>query len=321
MSRIVIAGAGAFGTALATALARDGAQVMLWARDAEHAAEMARVRENARRLPGVSLPEGVEPTADLRPKGAEALLIAVPMQAMAGFVADHRTALAGGPLVACCKGVALDTLEGPATMLARLCDGAEVALLSGPGFAADIGRGLPTGMTLAAGAPALAERLQRLLSTPVLRLYRSTDPVGVELGGALKNVVAIAAGIAIGAGLGDSARAALITRGHAEMLRLAQARGAEPATLSGLSGFGDLVLTCTSEKSRNFRYGQALGAGLTFDAATTVEGAATARAVARLASEIGVEMPITAMVAALLDERLSIAQAVEALLARPLTDE
>jgi glycerol-3-phosphate dehydrogenase (NAD(P)+) len=240
---------------------------------------------------------------------------------MAGFLAEQGDRVAAAPLIACSKGVSLDTLEGPATMLARLSPDAGVALLSGPGFAADIARGLPTGMTLAAEDPDLAFRMQELLSTQVLRLYRSTDPVGVELGGALKNVVAIAAGITVGAGLGDSARAALITRGHAEMLRLALVLGAQAETLSGLSGFGDLVLTCTSEKSRNFRYGLALGAAEPFDTTTTVEGAATARAVARLAGKIGVDMPITAMVAAVLDEHLTIPQAVEALMARPLKEE
>lgn len=321
MSRIVIAGAGAFGTALAMAFARDGAQVDLWARNPEHAKAMAAEGENRRRLPGVAFPEGIRICSTLDSRGADAVLLAMPMQAMAGFLATNGAGLVGAPLVACSKGVSLETLEGPATMLERLRPGADVALLSGPGFAADIARGLPTGMTIASQDADLAHGLQELLSTASLRLYRSTDPVGVELGGALKNVVAIAAGITIGAGLGDSARAALITRGHAEMLRLAQDRGAQPETLSGLSGFGDLVLTCTSEKSRNFRYGLALGAGESFDTATTVEGAATARAVARLAAEQGLDMPITTMVAAVLDERLTIPQAVEALMARPLKEE
>lgn len=321
MSRIVVAGAGAFGTALAVALARDGAEVALWARDAAQAAAIAAARENAARLPGVMLPEGVRVTARLDATGADAALLAMPMQALAGFLDEHAPALGAAPLVACMKGISLDTLEGPSGLIARGCPGAAVAVLSGPGFAAELAAGLPTGLTLAADDPALAKRLQALLSTAALRLYRSTDPVGVELGGALKNVIAIAAGIAIGAGLGDSARAALITRGHAEMLRLALAHGAQAETLSGLSGFGDLVLTCTSEKSRNFRYGLALGAGAPFDAKATVEGAATARAVARLAAREGIEMPITAMVAAVLDGRLGIAQAVEALMARPLREE
>jgi glycerol-3-phosphate dehydrogenase (NAD(P)+) len=319
MRRIVIGGAGAFGTALAVAYARDGAEVVLWARDPARARDIAVARENRARLPGVPLPDAIEVVTEFPVARADAILLAMPMQEMAGFLG--AVALGDGPLVACSKGVSLETLEGPATLLARLCPGAEVTVLSGPGFAADIARELPTGLTLAAFVPEVATRLQQILSTPALRLYSSADPVGVELGGALKNVVAIAAGIAIGAGLGDSARAALITRGHAEMLRVALARGALAQTLSGLSGFGDLVLTCTSEKSRNFRFGLALGAGQPFDAATTVEGAASARAMARLAAQIGVEMPITAMVAAVIDGHLGIAQAVEALMARPLKEE
>lgn len=321
MRRIFIAGAGAFGTALAVAYARDGAEVVLWARDPARAHAIAAARENRARLPGVRLPAGVAVVSDFRSEGADAILLAIPMQEMAGFMATQAQAIGPGPIVACSKGVSLLTLEGPATLLARMCPKADAAVLSGPGFAADIAAGLPTGMTLAAQRPGLAARMQQILSTQHLRLYSSTDPVGVELGGALKNVIAIAAGITMGAGLGDSARAALITRGHAEMLRLALARGARAQTLSGLSGFGDLVLTCTSEKSRNFRFGLALGKGVPFDQATTVEGAATARAVARLAAKIGVDMPITAMVAAVLDGQIDIRHAVDMLLARPLKEE
>lgn len=321
MSRIVIAGSGAFGTALAVALARDGADVILWARDPDRAAEMSLTRENRTRLPGVALPASIGITARFDATGADAVLLAMPMQEMAHAVSSLVPALGDAALVACSKGVSLDTLEGPATLLSRQHSGRDVAVLSGPGFAFDIARGLPTGMTIAAERADLAARLQGLLSTRLLRLYSSTDPVGVELGGALKNVVAIAAGVAIGAGLGDSARAALVTRGHAEMLRLAVARGARAQTLSGLSGLGDLILTCTSEKSRNFRFGLALGRGQDFDGATTVEGAATARAVARLAASIGVEMPITEMVAAVLDGRIGTGAAIAALLARPLKEE
>ncbi|MCB1399371.1 MAG: glycerol-3-phosphate dehydrogenase, partial [Rhodobacteraceae bacterium] len=166
-----------------------------------------------------------------------------------------------------------------------------------------------------------AAALQALLSTPSLRLYRTTDTIGAELGGALKNVIAIAAGVVIGAGLGDSARAALMTRGFAEMNRLAIALGAQPDTLAGLSGLGDLVLTCTSMQSRNFRFGHALGAGEAFDTATTVEGAATSKAVAAMAARRGLDLPVAQMVAALVDRRITIAEAVQALLSRPLKQE
>jgi glycerol-3-phosphate dehydrogenase (NAD(P)+) len=219
--------------------------------------------------------------------------------------------------VACCKGVDLTTLIGPASLIRKACPDAQAAILTGPSFAADIARGLPTALTLAGADQAL----QRLLSTPNLRLYRSDDVIGAELGGALKNVIAIAAGVVIGAGLGESARAALMTRGFSEMSRLALSLGAHAETLAGLSGLGDLVLTCTSAQSRNFRFGQALGAGQPFDASVTVEGAATARAAARLAAQSGIDMPITAMIAALLAERITLPQAITALLTRPLKQE
>lgn len=316
MSGIAVLGAGAFGTALAVALA--GQPVTLWARDP---GDMQQSRENRARLPGVPLPGHITVTDDMADMREEIVLLAVPMQQMAGFLAAHGAALAGRRLVACSKGVDLATGFGPSGVIAAALPGACPAMLTGPSFATDIARGLPTALTLACADEAEGIALQHALSTGVLRLYRTTDIVGAELGGALKNVVAIAAGMVMGAGLGDSARAALMTRGYAEMTRLALALGARAETLAGLSGFGDLVLTCTSEKSRNFRYGQALGRGEAFDSAATVEGVATARAAAELAARHGVEMPITTMVAAILDGKMTVAQATRALLARPLKEE
>jgi glycerol-3-phosphate dehydrogenase (NAD(P)+) len=196
-------------------------------------------------------------------------------------------------------------------------------VLTGPSFAADIAAGLPTALTLACAEPDLGARLQAQLSTPTLRLYRTEDVTGAELGGALKNVIAIACGAAMGAGLGASARAALMTRGFAEMNRMAQALGAAPATLAGLSGFGDLVLTCTSEGSRNYRFGMGLAESRAqgTEADETVEGAATARAAAERARRLGVEMPITEAVVAVLDGRMALNEAMETLLARPLREE
>ena len=319
---IGIVGAGAFGTALAVALGQAGREVTLWARDAAHVDEMARTRANAARLPGVKLPETVTVTAEIGDlKGCEAVLLSVPMQTLAGFLASHRAALDGLPLVACCKGVELSTGLGPTGIIEELIPSAMPAILTGPSFAADIARALPTALTLACADTETGARLQKLLSTRSLRLYRSADTRGAELGGALKNVIAIASGVVMGAGLGDSARAALMTRGFAEMVRFAQANGAETETLTGLSGLGDLVLTCTSELSRNFRFGRALGRGEAFDPAITVEGVATARAVSNIAETLEFEMPITTMVAALVDGRCSIAEAAEALLARPLKEE
>jgi glycerol-3-phosphate dehydrogenase (NAD(P)+) len=312
---VAVIGAGAFGTALACALT----PCTLWAR--EGADTIAQARENIRRLPGVPLPDGVTVTGELSDVTADTLLLALPMQALRPFVLAHADMLAGRVLVACAKGVDLDTLQGPTGVLRAALPDARVAILTGPSFADDIARGLPTALTLACDDPDLGRALQARLSTPTLRLYRNPDVIGAELGGALKNVIAIAAGVVIGAGLGESARAALIARGYAEMQRLSLALGARAETLAGLSGLGDLVLTCGSSKSRNFRYGMALGAGREFDTSVTVEGVATARAVTRLATAKGIDMPLTAMVAALSNGTITLERARAALLARPLTDE
>ncbi len=310
---IGVVGAGAFGTALAVALGREGREVRLWARDVTRLAG-----GQSARLPGVNLPKTVSVTAEISDLiGADAVLLTLPMQALRGFLAEHPV-LDGVALVACCKGVDLTTLKGPTALIEAACPNSAFAILTGPSFAADIARGLPTALTLAS---ADGEALQHLLSTPTLRLYRTTDVIGAELGGALKNVIAIAAGIVIGAGLGDSARAALMTRGYAEMTRLALALGAKAETLAGLSGFGDLVLTCTSAQSRNFRYGQALGAGERFDPTVTVEGAATAKAVSDMAKSLQIDMPITSMIAAVIDHHITLPQAISALLSRPLKQE
>ncbi|MES2143378.1 MAG: NAD(P)-binding domain-containing protein, partial [Pseudomonadota bacterium] len=213
---IGIAGAGAFGTALAVALARNGREVMLWARDPTQVAALAATRRNERHLPGVVLPANVSATAEIASlAGSDVVLLAVPMQVLGRFLATRAPNLNGKSLVACCKGIDLQTGAGPSATMAAHCPMSARALLTGPGFAADIARGLPTALTLAGGS----EALQHLLSTPSLRLYTTDDVVGAELGGALKNVVAIAAGIVIGAGLGASARAALMSRGFAEMVR------------------------------------------------------------------------------------------------------
>lgn len=315
---IGVVGAGAFGTALAVALGREGRAVRLWARDATHIAEIARTGVNKARLPGVTLPKTVSVTSEITDLNqAEAVLLSLPMQALRGFLRDNP-GLNGLPLVACCKGMDLTTLKGPTALIEAACPDSPFAILTGPSFAADIARGLPTALTLAC---AEGEALQHLLSTPTLRLYRTTDVIGAELGGALKNVIAIAAGIVMGAGLGDSARAALMTRGYAEMTRLALALGGRAETLAGLSGFGDLVLTCTSAQSRNFRFGQALGAGLAFDPSVTVEGAATAKAVSTMAKTMQIDMPITSMIAALILNQITLPQAITALLSRPLKQE
>lgn len=319
---IGIVGAGAFGTALAIALANGGRRVSLWARDEAVAQRLCLTRRNDRYLPEVALPENVSVTARMGElSGAGTVLLATPMQQMAELLSLWKERLDGRALVSCAKGIDLSTGLGAAEIIRRACPAALPALLTGPSFAADIARGLPTALTLACADERRGEMLQAELSTPGLRLYLTDDIAGAELGGALKNVIAIAAGVVIGAGLGDSARAALVTRGFAEMQRLAAAFGARPDTLVGLSGLGDLILTCTSDLSRNFRYGRALGRGEDFDPAITVEGAATAPAAAALARRHGVDMPVTDMVAALVARKLGVAEAMDALLNRPLKRE
>lgn len=318
---IGVAGAGAFGTALALALVRKGLEVTLWARDEQQVVTMQSQRENARYLPGIILPKPIQITHDasvLAP--ARAILLAIPMQSLAGFLQSNGAALAGQPLIACCKGIDLHSLQGPSAVIAAYAPRACIGVLTGPSFAIDIAKGLPTALTLAC-APPQGAVLQELLSTPTLRLYLSQDVIGAELGGALKNVIAIAAGVVMGAGLGASARAAIMTRGFVEMQRLVQVLGGRAETLNGLSGFGDLVLTCASEQSRNFRYGLALGAKTGFDPAITVEGKSTAQAVARLCTAKGIEMPITQMIAALVAGDITLDRAVSQLMSRPLTKE
>ena len=315
---VSVLGAGAFGTALAISLAGKG-PVTLWARDA---GDMAKRRENTKRLPGCPFPDTLTVTDSLdQASAAKILLLAVPMQRLRSVLEDHKGALHGKHLVACCKGIEISSGVGPVSVITQTIPDATAAILTGPSFAADIARGLPTALTLACADAKAGKYLQAELTTANLRLYRTTDTIGAELGGALKNVVAIASGAAIGAGLGESARAALMTRGYAEMQRLAAHLKAEPTTLAGLSGFGDLTLNCTSEQSRNYRLGQSLGQGTPFDPSTTVEGAATARAVDALACEAALDMPITRAVAGLLDNQLDVAGAMKSLLTRPLKEE
>ena len=319
---IAVLGAGAFGTALAVAFARDGKPVVVWARDPALASQMQAGRENRKRLPGVAFPDGLRVTGDIdEVRRADTVLLACPAQSVAGLIQTHSRLFDGKSAVACAKGIDLTTGLGTCGVIEKHLPSARAAILSGPSFAADIGRGLPTALTIAASSEAASKALQHQLSTKMLRLYRSTDTRGVEFGGALKNVIAIACGGCIGAGLGDSARASLITRGFAEMLRLATKMGARRETLMGLSGIGDLTLTCTSELSRNYRLGLALGRGEDIDPSVTVEGVATAQATAHLSQRLGVEMPICDAVARITDGRSSVEEAINGLLLRPLRAE
>lgn len=318
---VAVLGAGAFGTALAISLAASR-DVVLWSRSAGQVRRMRRERQNALRLPGQVFPDRMQVTADFAEAAQHpTLLVAVPMQNLRDLLTGQARFLGARTLVACCKGIEIDSGLGPVAVISQVLRDAVPALLTGPSFAADIARGLPTALTLACADDGRARALQMLLTTESLRLYRTTDTIGAELGGALKNVMAIASGVVIGAGLGDSARAALMTRGYAEMQRMALALGARPETLAGLSGFGDLALTCMSEQSRNFRLGLALGRQQDFDASVTVEGAATAHAVAAMSERLTLDMPITLCVQALLRQRLTPGEAMEQLLARPLRAE
>ncbi len=322
MKRIGVIGAGAFGTALGCAMARGGHDVVLWGRDLKQVERMQTSRENARYLPGIELPRNLSATPHVEDlQTASVLLLVVPAQTLAGFLQVYGGLLPNCPLVLCAKGIETETglLQ---SQIARHYGGAsEIAVLSGPGFASEIATGKPTALSIACEDSQVGMHLQKALSSSSLRLYLSRDVIGVQLGGALKNVYAIACGLAVGANLGESARAALMTRGFAEMSKLAHRMGAQAETLTGLSGLGDLALTCGSQQSRNFAFGEALGRLGAFTQGQTVEGIATAQATIALARQQGVEMPVAKAVADVLDGTLTIPQALQTLMARPLKAE
>lgn len=325
---IAVIGAGAFGTALAGVFARSGAPVTLLGRDEIAMATMQADRENPKSLPGVSLPPSLVATADPACLAtANTVLLAVPSQQIRNAARLHRDHLSADTnLVICAKGIEQASGSFLADVVKQEVDNVTIAVLSGPGFAADIARRLPTAMTLACLDADRAEKLTQQLSSSTFRLYASTDVTGVEIGGALKNVLAIACGIVEGRGLGESARAALIARGLAELGRFSSSYGGRPETIAGLSGLGDLVLTATSHQSRNMRFGLALGRGATPASlmapdAPLSEGAFTATIAAKISRERQIPMPITECVARILDGTLSIDNAIDALMNRPLTKE
>ena len=321
-----IIGAGAWGTALAQALAGDGTTVVIWAREAELVGELNADHTNSLFLPGITLSPNIHATANLAGLAKlPVLLLVTPAQHLAGVLAD----LPGysGDLVLCAKGIEAGTGRLMAEVAAEAAPQAALAVLSGPTFAHEVAAGLPTAVTLACGqGEAQWQRLAPLLSRPALRPYYSDDVIGAEIGGAVKNVLAIACGVVAGLGLGQNARAALIARGYAEMLRFGLARGGRTETLAGLCGLGDLVLTCSSTASRNFSLGLALGSGQSAEQAlaeknSVAEGAHTAPVLARLAAEAGIDMPIVSAVDALLRGAAPARQVVAELLARPLKAE
>ncbi len=321
VDRIAVVGAGAWGVALANVGARAGRAITLVARDQKAAAAIAETRESPR-LPGVAIEGGVRIAAAVEPR-SEAVLLAVPAQALRA-VAKTLTVAAGTPVIAAAKGIEQQTLAFMTEIIADTVPHAVPAILSGPSFALDVARGLPTAVTLAAQDPAQAQSLAQAIGVPAFRVYHSTDVRGVEIGGAAKNVLAIAAGIVAGKKLGASAAAALTTRGFAELARFGAAFGARPATLMGLAGLGDLILTCSSAQSRNYSLGVALGQGAAPQAAGSgklAEGVFTASALVALGQREGVEMPISTAVAAVLAGKLTVDTAIEALLMRPFRAE
>jgi glycerol-3-phosphate dehydrogenase (NAD(P)+) len=325
IEKITVLGGGAWGTALALTAARGGRAVTLWEQDAANAAHLERKRES-RFLPGVKLDDNIAVTRDLAVAAkSDAILLAVPAQVVRSVV----TALAPSlpvrtPLVVCAKGIEHGTRKFMSEIVAECAGDAVPAILSGPSFAADVAHGLPTAVTLAASDADIAAALAQAIGAGTFRPYHSTDVRGVELGGAAKNVLAIAAGIVAGRALGASAAAALITRGFAELTRFGKAYGARTETMMGLSGLGDLILTCSSPQSRNFSFGVALGKGETPATAAhgkLAEGAFTAPVLLEMARAKDVDMPISAAVAALLAGKLTVDAAIESLLSRPIKAE
>ena len=321
ISHISVLGGGAWGTALAQTCARAGRDVTLWEFDAGNAEHLATQRES-RYLPGVKLDAAIKVTPALAEAAkADAILLVVPAQAMRSVMASlAQTMAANTPLIACAKGIEHGTHKFMTEIIAECAPKAVPAILSGPSFAADVARGLPTAVTIAAAEAGIAEALAHALNSGTFRPYHSTDIRGVEVGGAVKNVLAIASGIVTGRGLGASASAALTTRGFAELVRFGRAVGARAETMMGLSGLGDLILTCSSPQSRNFSYGVALGKGVKPDG-KLAEGAFTAPVLLEMARAQNIEMPISAAIAAMLTNQMSVDQAIGSLLTRPLKSE
>ena len=324
---ISVIGSGAWGTALALAAARAGRKVTLWSRDAAQAEEMQVKRENYRRLPGVKLPDTIRITSSLKEAtdAGRAILLVVPAQALRDMTLALSLVMKRGiPLIVCAKGIDRQSGEFMSEIVTDAIRGVMPAILSGPSFAQDVAQGLPTAVVLAAPLGEIAEALAKALSSSSFRVYHSSDVRGVEIGGAAKNVLAIAAGIVEGRGLGESARAALISRGFAELRRFAESYNAKPETLIGLAGLGDLVLTAGSLKSRNFAFGHDLGRGLSVfqsGGGRLAEGVYTARVLNDMARARGIEMPVTEAVSAILEGGLTVEGAIDRLMNRPVKGE
>ena len=319
--KLGVIGGGAWGTALAQVAAAGGREVTLWAFEDEVVEAINGSHENRLFLPGIPLSPSIRATADLGDLAdSEAWLVVTPAQHMRGVI--ERAPPLGRPLILCSKGIEERSGQMLHHVASEVCPGSPVAVLSGPTFAHEVARGLPTAVTLAAEDQALGKQLRDRIALPQFRVYSSQDVAGAEIGGAVKNVLAIACGVVEGKGLGHNARAALIGRGFAEMTRFGLVHGARRETLAGLSGLGDLVLTCSSTSSRNYSLGKGIGEGrsaaeLLSDRRTVAEGAFTAPVLARLAREKGIDMPIVEAVDALVAGRANVDEVLEALLSRP----
>ena len=329
MARIAIIGAGAWGTALACVARRAGHEATLWAREPEVAGAINAGQGNPTFLPDIDLEPGIAATADIAEavRDAEAVLMVVPSQFLRAVAKSMRPHLpAGAPVVLCAKGIEHDTLALMTEAAEDSLPGFPIAVLSGPTFAREVAQGLPTAVTLACADTELGQKLVDMIGIPLFRPYLSDDLVGAEIGGAVKNVLAIACGIVTGRKLGDNTRAALITRGLAEMARLGGALGGSPETLMGLSGLGDLTLTCNGPQSRNMSLGMALGQGRALkevlaERSSIAEGVFSAASVVALAAKLGVEMPICAAVDQVINHGADIDTAIAGLLSRPFRTE
>mgnify|MGYP000103166016 FL=1 len=322
MNKIGIMGSGAFGTGLAATLAKANNKVVLWGRNSDHIKNINSTNMNARYLPNIKLPNNIDATSNFSDlDGMDALLMVTPAQCLRETLKSFNIKNLNCPLIVCSKGIEKSSGKLQSEIIKEVLGNKQCAALSGPGFAIELAKGMPTALTLAADDTELGVYLQSMLSTEALRLYLSNDLLGVQLGGALKNVFAIASGIVVGSNLGESARAAVITRGFTELSRLAYSMGGKLDTLNGLSGFGDLTLSCTSQLSRNFSYGKQLAESGNLKPGVTVEGIDTALITLKLAAKYKVEMPIASQVALILSGKTSIDIALNELMKRPLKNE
>lgn len=323
MTKICVIGSGAWGSALACVAVRAGHEVVIWGRTPETISEINATHTNSKYLDNLKIEKSIIATTDLAQAitGSDVVLLSIPTQTLSSRLDEISEYVGAAILVTCCKGIDRETGKLPAELVAQAFAQNSVGVLSGPSFAADVVANLPTAVTVASQKEGIADILAGQLSTDTFRCYAATDIKGVELGGALKNVLALAVGAVRGMGLGASAEAALMARGFAELQRLAIALGAKPVTLSGLSGFGDLVLTCSSPQSRNFSYGMVMGKGDSLEGLKLAEGAHTAGVALKIADEHGIDVPIITAIVNVLDKKTTAREAVHSLLTRPLKRE